>query len=248
MMNANDFDGAIAAYQAMLVKVPALTALHLQVGRAQRMKKDYDGALATYAKIPAGDPNAEKAKIEIGMTNLEKGDFPAADAALTEAAQSLSAGREVFYNLGEVKFAKGETDEAMKWYQRAVDVDANWAKPYFKLGLGKLQKADMPGAIEMMEKVIAVEPDLGRGGAGQGPHRAAQEGLSPSERARVTDEPAVPHGAAGFLFGEACRRRVASSIIRSMLGVAGSRSRAAFQLAMASAKRPARAASTPRIT
>lgn len=160
-MQANDFDGAIAAYQAMLVKVPALTALHLQVGRAQRMKKDYNGALETYAKIAAGDPNAEKAKVEIGMTNLEKGDFPAADAALTEAAQSLSANREVFYNLGEVKFAKGETDEAMKWYQRAVDVDANWAKPYFKLGLGKLQKADMPGALEMMEKVIAVEPNSG---------------------------------------------------------------------------------------
>ncbi len=160
-MMANDFDGAIAAYQGMLVKVPALTALHLQVGRAQRMKKDYNGALETYAKIAAGDPNAEKAKVEIGMTNLEKGDLPAADAALSEAAQSLSANREVFYNLGEVKFAKGETDEAMKWYQRAVDVDANWAKPYFKLGLGKLQKADMPGAIEMMEKVIAVEPTSG---------------------------------------------------------------------------------------
>ena len=45
-----------------------------------------------------------------------------------------------------------------KPFQRAVDVDANWAKPYFKLGLGKLQKADMPGALQMMEKVIAVEP------------------------------------------------------------------------------------------
>lgn len=157
-MNANDFDGAIAAYQAMLVKVPALSMLHLQIGRAQRMKKDYNGALESYQKLLAADPNNERAKVEIGMTNLEKGDLPAADAALSEAAQNMSAGREVFYNLGEVKFAKGETDEAMKWYQRAVDVDANWAKPYFKLGLGKLQKADMPGALQMMEKVIAVEP------------------------------------------------------------------------------------------
>ncbi len=157
-MNANDFDGAIAAYQAMLVKVPALSMLHLQIGRAQRMKKDYNGALESYQKLLAVEPNNERAKVEIGMTNLEKGDLPAADAALSEAAQNMSAGREVFYNLGEVKFAKGETDEAMKWYQRAVDVDANWAKPYFKLGLGRLQKADMPGALQMMEKVIAVEP------------------------------------------------------------------------------------------
>jgi tetratricopeptide (TPR) repeat protein len=158
-MAANDFDGAIAAYQAMLTKVPALSMLHLQIGRAQRMKKDYNGALESYQKLLAADPNNERAKIEIGMTNLEKGDLAAADTALTEAAQSLSASREVFYNLGEVKFAKGETDEAMKWYQRAVDADANWAKPYFKLGLGRLQKADTPGAIEMMEKVISVEPN-----------------------------------------------------------------------------------------
>jgi tetratricopeptide (TPR) repeat protein len=158
-MAANDFDGAIAAYQAMLTKVPALSMLHLQIGRAQRMKKDYNGALESYQKLLAADPNNERAKIEIGMTNLEKGDLPAADTALTEAAQSLSASREVFYNLGEVKFAKGETDEAMKWYQRAVDTDANWAKPYFKLGLGRLQKADTAGAIQMMEKVIAVEPN-----------------------------------------------------------------------------------------
>ena len=158
-MNANDFDGAIAAYQAMLTKVPALTMLHLQIGRAQRMKKDYTGALASYQALLAADPNNERAKIEIGMTNLEKGDFAAAETALLEASQSTSASREVFYNLGEVKFAKGETDEAMKYYQRAIDIDANWAKPYFKMGLGRLQKADSPGAIQMMEKVIAVEPN-----------------------------------------------------------------------------------------
>ena len=157
-LNANDYDGAIAAYQAMITKVPALTTLYLQVGRAYRLKKDYNGALESYKKLLAADPNNEKAKVEVGMTNLEKGDLPAAEAALTEASQSTSAGREVFYNLGEVKFAKGETDAAMAAYQRAVDIDPNWAKPYFKLGLGKLQKADTPGTIQMMEKVIAVEP------------------------------------------------------------------------------------------
>lgn len=157
-MTANDYDGAIAAYQGMLVKVPALSMLHLQIGRAQRMKKDYNGALESYKTLLAADPNNERAKVEVGMTHLEKGDLVAAEAALGEAAQSLSAGREVFYNLGEVKFAKGDTDAAMAAYQRAIDVDPNWAKPYFKMGLGKLQKADMPGAILMMEKVIAVEP------------------------------------------------------------------------------------------
>ena len=159
MLNQKQYDAAIASYQAILAKTPALTMINLQIGRAYRMKKDYDAALGVYKKLLEAEPTNERAKIEIGMTNLEKGDLAAADATLTEAAQALSANREVFYNLGEVKFAKGETDEAMKWYQRAIDTDPNWGKPHFKLGLGKLQKGDTKGTIETMEKVIAVDPN-----------------------------------------------------------------------------------------
>jgi tetratricopeptide (TPR) repeat protein len=159
MLNQQQYDAAIAAYQAILAKTPALTLINLQIGRAYRMKKDYDSALGVYKKMLDAEPTNERAKIEVGMTHLEKGDFAAAETSLGEAAQSLSASKEVFYNLGEVKFAKGETDEAMKWYQRAVDTDPNWGKPLFKLGLGRLQKADTKGTIEMMEKVIAVDPN-----------------------------------------------------------------------------------------
>ena len=159
MMTAQQYDAAIAAYEAILAKTPALTMINLQIGRAHRMKKDYDAALATYNKMLAANPNDERAKIEIGMTNLEKGDFAAAEAALTEASQSVSASREVFYNLGEVKFAKGETDAAMEAYQRAAAMDPNWGKPLFKIGLGHLQKGDTKAAIETLEKVIAVDPN-----------------------------------------------------------------------------------------
>jgi tetratricopeptide (TPR) repeat protein len=159
LMNQQQYDAAIAAYQAILTKTPALTMINMQIGRAHRMKKDYDSALGAYNKILETEPTNERAKIEIGMTNLEKGDFAAAETALSEAAQGMGASREVFYNLGEVKFAKGETDEAMKWYQRAVDTDPNWGKPLFKIGLGHLQKADTKNAIATMEKVIAVDPN-----------------------------------------------------------------------------------------
>jgi Tfp pilus assembly protein PilF len=159
MLNAQQYDAAIAAYEAILAKTPALTMINLQIGRAHRLKKNYDAALATYKKMLEANPNDERAKIEIGMTNLEKGDFAAAEAALSEAAQSVSASREVFYNLGEVKFAKGETDAAMEAYKRAAAMDPNWGKPLFKIGLGHLQKGDTKAAIETLEKVIAVDPN-----------------------------------------------------------------------------------------
>jgi len=136
-----------------------LSELEGQIAQVQRLKKDYDAAIASYQKVIEGDPNNDRAKIEIGMTYLEKGDFAAAETALLQVATSTSASREVFYNLGEVKFAKAETDEAVKYYQRAVDMDSTWGKPLFKIGLAKLQKADMAGAIETMQKVIAVDPN-----------------------------------------------------------------------------------------
>lgn len=159
LANSGQHDAAIAAYQAVLTKAPALTMIHGQIAQVQRLKKDYDGAIASYQKVIEGDPNNDRAKIEIGMTYLEKGDFAAAEKALLEVASSVNANREVFYNLGEVKFAKGETDEAVKYYQRAVDMDATWGKPLFKIGLARLQKADTAGAIEIMQKVIAVDPN-----------------------------------------------------------------------------------------
>jgi tetratricopeptide (TPR) repeat protein len=159
MVAAKDYAGAIGVYEAMVAKVPALTALQLQIGGLYRAQKQYDKAIETYKKVPEGDTNADKAKIEIGMTLLEKNDLAGAEAALMPMAQSTSANKEVFYNLGEVKFAKGETDEAVKYYQRASDIDPNWGKPLFKLGLARLQKGDTAGTLEIMNKLVQVDPN-----------------------------------------------------------------------------------------
>lgn len=159
MVNAKNYDGAIAVYEDMVTKVPALTSLHLQIGGLYRTKKEYDKAIEVYKRVPAGDTNADKAQIEIGMTQLEKNDLASAEATLSAVAQSTSANKEVFYNLGEVKFAKGETDQAVEYYQRAADIDPNWGKPLFKLGLAKLQKGDTAGTLELMNKLISVDPN-----------------------------------------------------------------------------------------
>src|SRR4051812_1155223 len=129
LANSGQHDAAIAAYEAILVKTPALTMINGQIAQVKRLKKDYDGAIASYQKVIAADPNNDKAKIELGMTYLEKNDFASAEKTLMEVAQSVNANREVFYNLGEVKFAKGETDEAVKYYERASQMDGNWGKP-----------------------------------------------------------------------------------------------------------------------
>jgi Flp pilus assembly protein TadD len=158
LFNAQRWDEAIAAYQAILARSPALSVVNLQLGAAYRGKKDYDNALAAYQELLKSDPGSDKARVGIALTNMEKGDLASAEEGLTIAAQTSAAGREVFYSLGEIHFAKGDLDEAVRWYQRAAIDDPNWGKPLYRLGLCALNKGDREGATRMFEQVIAVDP------------------------------------------------------------------------------------------
>ena len=158
LFNQRKWDEAVAAYRAVMVKAPTLSAISLQIAAAYRNKKDYDAALAAYNDLLKVDPGNEKANAGIGMTNLEKGDVKAADETLSKAAEGPTTGGEVYFTLGEVKLAQGETDEAVKWYQKAAAADPSWGKPWLKLGLCALGKGDKEGAAKMMEKVIAIDP------------------------------------------------------------------------------------------
>jgi tetratricopeptide (TPR) repeat protein len=158
-MANKQWDEAIAAYKAVLVKAPALSMLNLQVAQAYRAKKDYDNAIATYLEVLKAEPSLERVYVELGNVYMQKGDFDKAEETLEKAATTLSAGREVFYNLGEVHFSKGQMDEATKYFQAAVERDATWTKPVMKLGLVALNKGDKAGAITMMEKVVALGPN-----------------------------------------------------------------------------------------
>ena len=171
--NAKQWDDALAKYQAIMTKAPALSVINLQIAQIYRNKADdmkradpkaaagpvYDQAIAAYETLLKADPNNDKAKIGIGMTNLEKGDLEAAEKTLQAAASSLSATREVFYNLGEVEFAKGKNDEASAAYEKAAAMDPGWGKPLFALGKVALNKGDKDGAIKYFEKVIAADPN-----------------------------------------------------------------------------------------
>jgi len=159
LMANKQWDEAIAAYKAILVKAPNLSMLNIQVAQAYRAKKDFDNAIATYQEVLKAEPSLERVYVELGNVYMQKGDFDKAEETLEKAAATLSAGREVFYNLGEVHFSKGQMDEAAKYFQVASERDATWPKPILKLGLVAVNKGDKAGAITQMEKVIALDPN-----------------------------------------------------------------------------------------
>ncbi len=156
---AKDYDGAIAAYNAILTKAPKLTRLNVAIARSYRAKKDYKGASEWYEKALAADPNDSSGATELAMMYMEQGQLDVAREKLTAVASNTGASREVFYSLGEIERAADKGDEAAKWYQRAADTDANWAKPHVGLALVAIQKGDIPTAIKHLEKATTTGTD-----------------------------------------------------------------------------------------
>jgi Flp pilus assembly protein TadD len=156
---AKDYDGAIAAYQAILAKAPKLTRLNVAIARSYRAKKDYKSATEWYQKAIATDPTDNSGRTELAMMQMEQGQLDAARDGLASVADTPGASKEVFYSLGEIERARDKADEANKWYQRAAEADTNWAKPWVGLALVAIQKGDIPTAIKHLEKATTTGSD-----------------------------------------------------------------------------------------
>jgi Flp pilus assembly protein TadD len=157
--NAKDYDGAAAAYIAILTKAPTLTRLNVAIAQAYRAKKDYAKAAEWYEKAVAANPNDFSAQSDFAMMYMEQGQLDTARKKLLEVAATPNATREVFYNLGEIERARDAADEAAKWYQRAADTDPSWGKAHIGLGYVAIQKGDIATAIKHLEKAVSVATD-----------------------------------------------------------------------------------------
>lgn len=82
LMAEEHWDEAVAAYRAILVRVPLLDTVNLAIGRALRMKKDFAGAEAAYRALLKRDASNQKALLGVGRTQHEGGDRASAVATL----------------------------------------------------------------------------------------------------------------------------------------------------------------------
>lgn len=82
LMAEQRWDEAVAAYRAILARVPLLDTVNLAIGRALRMQKDYAGAEAAYRALLKRDARNQRALLEIGRTQFEGGNGEAAAATL----------------------------------------------------------------------------------------------------------------------------------------------------------------------
>jgi predicted TPR repeat methyltransferase len=150
---------AAARYEAVLERVPTLTSVNIQVGRAYRAAGRLPDALAAFERAATGTPPLERAIAEAALTELEMGRPDAAHARLAPGADRPDASREVLYACGEVSSARGDREAAIACYERAVVADPTWALPHFRLGVMAAERGDTRNAAQHLEQVIAFDPE-----------------------------------------------------------------------------------------
>ena len=176
LMAAQKWDEAIAAYQAILTKVPPLTMVNLQLAHAWRMKGDTAKAAQALNTVRTVDPDNQAAMLEGGLTALAAGDLGAAESSLAPLAKSHDFGDEACVGLGEVAEKRQQPDEAATWYRRAVEVAPTSIVPRLRLGQLALARGDAGTATSVLR--TGHQPRSGLGGGRGGAPQAAQPAVA----------------------------------------------------------------------
>lgn len=155
LLDAGKQDEAIAAYRAALAIAPALTAVHLQIGRAERGLRRYDDAVASFGRVPEGDPARERARAEIALTEIERGQPDAAEAVLAPLLAIPAPGREALFAAAELARARRLDAEAAGLYRRAIEADPDWSLARLALARVEVARGNRDAAIAELAKVVA---------------------------------------------------------------------------------------------
>ena len=160
--NAQQFDQAVAGYDALLAKVPRFTALHVRIGDAHRHNRAYHAAIASYERALADAPNNADARAGLERAALEA-EIDAADAAFNAQRWDdaiagyrallgrLSQAGLLRVRIGNALAEQGDHAGAIASYERVLEDDPNTDGARAGIARAKLAMGDFDAASQELE-------------------------------------------------------------------------------------------------
>ena len=156
---ANDFDTAIARFQAAIAVQPTCHECYFNIGYAYLQKKDEKQAEANWQKALEVKPDhAETLNSLATLFNNQKR-FDEAAATSAKAAASAPAGNaDAIYNQGIILWNGGKIAEAKAKFEEATKADPSNADARFQLGMALLNEGKVPEAVASFEQYLKMAP------------------------------------------------------------------------------------------
>ena len=156
---ANEFDTAIARFQAAIAVQPTCHECYFNIGYAYLQKKDEKQAEASWQKALEVKPDhAETLNSLATLFNNQKR-FDEAAATSAKAAASAPAGNaDAIYNQGIILWNAGKIAEAKAKFEEAITADPTNADARFQLGMALLNEGKVPEAVGSFEQYLKMAP------------------------------------------------------------------------------------------
>lgn len=157
----NRFDIAEQKFLRTIALKPEFTEARSSLGRVYLQLRRWDDAIYQF-KLVTEDifyQNQEAASINLGIAYLNKGDYPKALSTLRSASDIYPRNPIVKVYLGQVYLKLEKVELAIMEFNRAVELNKNYANAYYHLALAHLKVKDTPAALTAFREVVRITPE-----------------------------------------------------------------------------------------
>jgi len=155
-LQAGDFDGAIAAFDALILKNPSLSEAHYNKGFAQYQKKDYAAAETTLKR--ALEVKSDYSDARVLLSNIYSAQGLKDKAVEVMSADAGGSDPKQLFNLGLALLNSGKNAEAAEAFAKVEKADPNHVEVQYYLGTAALNAGRTDECVARLEKYLSLDP------------------------------------------------------------------------------------------
>ena len=150
------FDKAETEYQTAVELDPNQSLPYYQLGLIHEQQARFQQAISEYLQAIQKDSNNKSAYYRIATAYYRSGNKTQGDRYLKKYHSMKAQSR---YESAEAALKSHNVPEAIKQYQRAIDMDSDFAPAYARLGAIALQQQDKEKAISYYQSFVKLNPN-----------------------------------------------------------------------------------------
>jgi tetratricopeptide (TPR) repeat protein len=155
-LQSGDHDGAIAAFDAMILKNPSLAEAHYNKAFAQYQKKDYPAAETTLKR--ALEIKADYSDARVLLSNIYTAQGQKDKAVEVMAATAGGADPKQLFNLGLALLNSGKNAEAAEAFAKVEAADPKHVEVQYYLATAALNAGRTDECVQRLEKYLSMNP------------------------------------------------------------------------------------------
>lgn len=152
LVDAGDYNGAIAIYQQAAGIEPKNARIHSGIGYLYAQQGNFPAALTAYRKAIAINPNNSDFLYAVGYIKANMGDTRGAKEAYRRAIQLNRNNVNAYVGLGVTQSRMGDYESANWAFEQALKLDKNNAQTYEFMGAMYKQRRQIKQASNLLRK------------------------------------------------------------------------------------------------